>query len=121
MSKETATARKTVDSLRKQYELAIEFRPEPDDFKTVWAFKEGEAEYEMNVLDPLRDELRAAMQPIVEEEFAYTSWTDSCQASYFDRNCRRPRGHEGHHASGLGTNYTIWGVFTLDDPYGRSV
>jgi len=121
MSKETATAQKQADTLRTEYDLAIEFRPAPEDFKTTRDYKEGEAEYEHMILEPLRAQLHTVTQPIIEEEMTYTSWTDSCQSASFERNCRRPRGHTGHHASGFGKNYQTWGIHTITNPYGRSV
>lgn len=42
-------------------------------------------------------------------EMAYTSWADSCKDPTPDlRECRRPHGHDGAHASGHGDGLRTW-------------
>jgi hypothetical protein len=48
----------------------------------------------------------------LELEMAYTSWEQSCQDPRVTltgdlRQCRRPRNHEGTHASGFASNRTL--------------
>lgn len=53
----------------------------------------------------------------LEQEFAYTSYRDSCKAGVLlgsdgelpeKRECRRANGHEGDHASGFGEHLYQW-------------
>ena len=45
----------------------------------------------------------------LDEEMAWTTWADSCRDPYPPfRQCRRPRKHDGDHASGFGANRLIW-------------
>lgn len=42
-------------------------------------------------------------------EMAYTSWEQSCKDPTPElRECRRPHGHEGPHASGHGDGLRLW-------------
>jgi hypothetical protein len=42
-------------------------------------------------------------------EFAYVTYDDSCRDLYGPWHlCRRPRGHDGEHAAGYGTNRVRW-------------
>lgn len=48
-----------------------------------------------------------------EREFAYTRWENACQDPtifyHHDlRECRRPKNHEGVHASGFGPALKVW-------------
>ena len=49
----------------------------------------------------------------IETEMAFTSWQRSCQDPHVTpdnslRQCRRPTGHDGDHASGFGPNHRRW-------------
>lgn len=42
-------------------------------------------------------------------EFAYTTYRNSCRdVRGKHRHCRRPKNHDGDHASGFGTERLIW-------------
>lgn len=43
-------------------------------------------------------------------EIAYTTWDESCKDPLAEglRECRRPHGHDGDHASGHGEGLRTW-------------
>lgn len=49
-----------------------------------------------------------------EQEFAYTTWEQSCKDPAVIqgdlRECRRPKGHKSVHASGHGKDLLMWGT-----------
>ncbi|MDP9407391.1 MAG: hypothetical protein M3P95_05840 [Actinomycetota bacterium] len=49
----------------------------------------------------------------LDREFAFTPWRGSCRDPYIapdgePRQCRRPRGHDGMHASGYASHRELW-------------
>lgn len=52
------------------------------------------------------------MRELILLEFAWTTWEDSCKAHLLTvnglRECRRPKGHKGRHASGFGDAFRLW-------------
>lgn len=53
----------------------------------------------------------------IETEMLYTTYSESCRDPYLTdgasyppelRECRRPAGHKGHHASGFGRYFEAW-------------
>lgn len=45
----------------------------------------------------------------LDQEFAYTTWEQSCRDPYPpDLECRRQRGHDGDHAAGYGDARVRW-------------
>ena len=56
-------------------------------------------------------------QSSIENEMSYTTYGESCKDPYLTdgvsfppdlRECRRPKRHEGNHASGFGSRFQEW-------------
>lgn len=46
---------------------------------------------------------------VLDLEFAYTTWADSCRNLFhIDQCCRRPDGHDDNHAAGYGASRRRW-------------
>ena len=58
----------------------------------------------------MRLEEKMGLDTLIDLEFAFVSWDDSCRNLYaIDRCCRRPAGHApAVHASGFGTGRVWW-------------